>query len=98
MHERTSKSFYVLEPAGSFDFVCDGQDVTSGPGDYLLIPIRSPHMISAHQGGGTLLSIFAPAGLQDMFKALSQFPRDSLRDPAARREISKNFDSVPLST
>lgn len=93
-HDHTSESFYVLD--GTFDFVCDEQEVTAGPGDYLLIPIGSPHMITAHAGGGRLLAIFAPAGLQDMFKALSQLPEGSLRDPAARREIAKKYDSIPV--
>lgn len=93
-HEHTSESFYVLE--GTFDFACGEQTVTAHPGDYILIPVGSPHMITAHDGGGTLLSFFAPAGLQEMFKALSQLPAGSLRDPAARREIAKNYDSIPV--
>ncbi len=94
VHERTSESFYVLD--GTFEFVCDGQPVTAGPGDYILIPTGTAHMITARNGGGTLLSIFAPAGLQEMFKALSRLPEDSLRDPVARREISKHYDSKPV--
>jgi len=93
VHERTSESFFVLD--GVFDFVCDGQPVTADRGDYILIPMGSPHMITARAGGGTLLSIVAPAGLQEMFKALSRLPADSLRDPAARREMAEHFDSTP---
>jgi hypothetical protein len=53
-------------------------------------------MITAHIGGGTLLSIFAPAGLQEMFQALSRLPAGGRRDPAARQEVSKDFDSIPV--
>jgi hypothetical protein len=53
-------------------------------------------MITARPGGGSLLAIVAPAGLQEMFKAISRLPADSLRDPAARREIAKDFDSTPV--
>lgn len=94
IHERTTESFFVLD--GTFDFVCAGKSVTARPGDFILITIGSSHMITAHEGGGTLLSIMAPAGLQEMFKQLSQLPADSLRDPIARREIARNYDSVPL--
>jgi quercetin dioxygenase-like cupin family protein len=93
-HDHTTESFYVLQ--GSFDFVCGDRTETAGPGDYILIPVGSPHMITAHDGGGALLSIFAPAGLQEMFKALSKLPEGSLRDPAARHEIAKKFDSIPV--
>ena len=94
VHQRTSESFFVLD--GSFDFECDGQAIPASGGDYLLIPAGSAHMITAREGGGTLLSIMAPAGLHRMFMALSELPADSLRDPAIRREIAKDYDSVPL--
>jgi mannose-6-phosphate isomerase-like protein (cupin superfamily) len=93
-HDHTSESFFVLD--GTFDFICADQHFTAGPGDYILIPVGSTHMIFAHGGGGTLLAIFAPAGLQEMFKTLSRLPPGSLQDPATRREISKNYDSVPV--
>ena len=94
IHERTSESFFVLD--GVFDFVCDGQPVTAERGDYILIPVGSSHMITARPGGGTLLAIVAPAGLQEMFKAISRLPADSLRDPATRRQLAKDFDSRPV--
>ncbi|WP_448618918.1 cupin domain-containing protein [Geodermatophilus sp. URMC 65] len=94
MHQRTSESFFVLD--GTFAFECDGDAVTAGRGDYFLVPVGSPHMITARRGGGTLLAIMAPAGLHEMFKALSRLPGDSLRDPVVRREISSRYDSVPV--
>lgn len=94
VHQRTSESFFVVD--GTFDFECGGESVTAQRGDYFLVPVGSPHMITARQGGGTLLSIMAPAGLHQMFKALSKLPAGSLRDPAARREIAKDYDSVPV--
>jgi mannose-6-phosphate isomerase-like protein (cupin superfamily) len=93
-HHHIEESFYVL--AGTFDFLCGGAEITAHQGDYLLVPRGTPHMITAHEGGGTLLGINAPAGLEEMFKALSRLGADSIRDPATRREISKNFDSVPV--
>ena len=94
VHQRTSESFFVLD--GTFDFECDGEAVTAGRGDYFLVPVGSPHMITARRGGGTLLAIMAPAGLHGMFKALPRPPGDSLRDPVVRREISSRYDSVPV--
>ena len=94
VHQRTSESFFVLD--GTFDFECDGDAVTAGRGDYFLVPVGSPHMITAREGGGALLAIMAPAGLHEMFKALSRLPGDSLRDPVVRREISSRYDSVPV--
>ncbi len=95
VHRWTSESFFVLD--GTFDFVCGGGDrVTARSGDYFLVPVGSPHMITAGHGGGTLLSIMAPAGLQEMFKALSQLPVGSLRDPDTRRDMAQNYDSSPV--
>lgn len=93
-HHRMEESFYVLD--GTFDFVCGDAQITATQGDYILVPRGTTHMITAHEGGGALLGINAPAGLEDMFRALSRLGADSLRDPATRREISKNFDSVPV--
>jgi mannose-6-phosphate isomerase-like protein (cupin superfamily) len=94
VHEHTSESFFVQQ--GVFDFECGGERVTAQTGDYFLVPVGNPHMITAAPGGGTLLSIMAPAGLQEMFMALSRLPAGSLRDPVARREIAKDYDSVPV--
>ncbi|MDQ3735313.1 MAG: cupin domain-containing protein [Actinomycetota bacterium] len=94
VHNETEESFYVL--AGTFDFICAEQEITLSQGDYLLVPRGTAHMITAHPGGGTLLGINAPAGLEDMFRELSQLPADSVRDPATRREISQKFDAVPV--
>ena len=94
VHEHTSESFFVLE--GTFEFECAGERVTAQAGDYFLVPVGSPHMITAGRGGGSLLSIMAPAGLQQMFQALSRLPAGSLRDPVVRSEIAKDYDSVPV--
>ena len=93
-HHQMEESFYVLD--GAFDFVVGDTEITASQGDYILVPRGTAHMITAHEGGGTLLGINAPAGLEDMFRALSRLGADSLRDPATRREVSKNFDSVPV--
>jgi len=46
-------------------------------------------MITAHPGGGTLLGINAPAGLEDLFRELSQLARTA-------SEISQRFDAQPI--
>ena len=86
-HHKMEESFYVLE--GTFDFVCGSDEITAHQGDYLLVPRGTPHMITAHPGGGTLLGINAPAGLEDLFRELSQLARTA-------SEISQRFDAQPI--
>lgn len=93
-HHHTEETFYVLE--GTFDFLCGTETVTLGVGDYLLVPRGTPHMITAHHPGGTLLGINAPAGLEDMFRELSEMPTNSVRDPQARRELADRYDATPV--
>lgn len=93
-HHQMEESFYVLE--GSFDVAVGNEDLTLHQGDYVLVPRGTSHMITAHRGGGTLLGINSPAGLEDMFRELSRLEPDSLRNPETRRRISARFDSVPV--
>ncbi len=93
-HHKMEESFYVLQ--GSFDFTCGSDEITAHLGDYLLVPRGTTHMITARAGGGALLSVNSPAGLEEMFREVSRLPADSLRNPDARRLISARFDSVPV--
>jgi mannose-6-phosphate isomerase-like protein (cupin superfamily) len=93
-HRNTEETFYVLE--GTFDFLCGTETVSLEAGDYLLVPRGTPHMITAQEPGGALLGILAPAGLEEMFRELSQMPANSIRDPRARRELAERHDATPV--
>ncbi len=93
VHNYMEESFFVLE--GSFTFTVGGENITAGPGTYLLVPRGTAHVMTAASGGGRLLTLMVPGGLEDMFLELARMPRDSLRDPAVRRAVSAKYDSVP---
>ena len=52
--------------------------------------------MAAGSGGGRVLTLMVPGGLEDMFLELATLPPDSLRDPAVRRAVSGKYDSVPV--
>jgi quercetin dioxygenase-like cupin family protein len=93
-HEKTEESFYVLD--GSFDFTLDDDHVEAGPGSFILVPRRTKHVMRAGPGGGRLLTLWTPGGLEAMFVELSRMPADSLRDLEVRKAISARFDSIPV--
>ena len=94
VHERLEESFYVLD--GSFTFTIGGRDITAAKGDYLLVPRGTPHVMRGGPGGGALLTLFVPGGLERMFVELGKLPPESITDPRARAEISKRHDSRPV--
>jgi len=94
VHKKTHESFFVLE--GAFTFSLGSEDIEAKAGTYILVPLGLPHVITAHAGGGRFLTMWSPAGLEEMFVRLSQQSADGLRDPAVRAEMSRTFDSVPV--
>jgi len=93
IHGATQESFYVLE--GQFVFTVGEQMVPAGPGSYVLVPRGARHTFSAGAGGGRLLVLMVPGGLEEMFLELATLPPDSITDPAVRAEISARHDSSP---
>lgn len=96
VHREMEETFYVLD--GAFDFLFGTETLRAEAGASLVVPRGTAHMMTAAEGGGALLTLFTPAGLEDMFRALGTLPADSLLDPAARAEIARQFDSVPVPT
>jgi mannose-6-phosphate isomerase-like protein (cupin superfamily) len=94
IHQEMEESFYVLE--GTFDFTCGSRNFEAKEGAFVLVPRRVPHFMRAGPGGGTLLALFAPGGLEEMFLELGRLPADSLTNPQVRAEIAKRYDSVPV--
>jgi mannose-6-phosphate isomerase-like protein (cupin superfamily) len=93
VHQHTEESFYVLD--GAFTFTVGGDEVEAGPGAFVAVPRGTSHVMRAAPGGGRLLAMWVPGGLEAMFVELSRMPPDSLRDPEVREAISARFDSVP---
>lgn len=94
IHERMEESFYVLE--GSFVFTLGDREVEADQSSFVMVPRGVPHLIRALAGGGALLAIFTPAGLERMFMELGQLPPASITDPKVRAEIARRHDSVPV--
>ena len=94
VHERMEESFYVLE--GIFVFTVGGREVEAKQGAFVMVPRGTPHVMRAGPGGGALLTLFTPAGLEKMFMELGRLPVTSITDPKVRAEIAKRHDSVPV--
>ena len=95
VHERMEESFYVLE--GAFVFTVGNREIEAKQGDFVMVPRGTPHVMRAEPGGGALLTLFTPGGLEKMFIELARLPAGSITDPLARAEISKRHDSIPVS-
>ena len=50
----------------------------------------------ARDGGGALLTLWAPGVLEEMFLELGRLPAASLTDPKVRAEVSRRYDSIPV--
>lgn len=94
VHRRMEESFYVLE--GTFAFTCGDRDVEAKEGALVRVPRGTPHVMRAGPGGGALLALFAPGGLEEMFLELGRLPADSITNPEVRAEITRRYDSVPV--
>ncbi|MDP8927130.1 MAG: cupin domain-containing protein [Actinomycetota bacterium] len=94
VHRHMEESFYVLE--GTFDFACGERRVQADKGAFLMVPRDTPHVMAAGPGGGTLLVVFTPAGLEDMFLELGRLPANSITDPGIRAAIASRYDSIPV--
>jgi quercetin dioxygenase-like cupin family protein len=93
LHRHMEESFYVLD--GTFTFTVGEERHEAGPGTYVLIPRGTSHAMAAGRGGGRLLTLMVPGGLEHMFMELGALAPNAIRDPDVRRTISDRFDSVP---
>ena len=94
VHRRASESFFVLE--GRFAFTIGDETIEARPGDYVLVPPETKHVLGAEAGGGSVLAIWVPGGLEEMFIELSKLSPGALLDPSVRAAISARHDSVPV--
>jgi quercetin dioxygenase-like cupin family protein len=93
-HNHMEESFFVLE--GGFTFTSGDDQIDAEPGTYVLVKRGTPHMMTAHKGGGRLLCLAVPGGHEAMFRELSRLGPESIRDPKVRAEISGRHDSIPV--
>jgi quercetin dioxygenase-like cupin family protein len=93
VHRTMEESFFVLD--GEFTFTVGEMEVPVAAGSYILVPRDTRHVIHAGSGGGRLLTLMVPGGLEEMFIELSQLPPGGITDPAVRAAISARYDSVP---
>lgn len=93
LHRAMEESFFVLD--GEFTFTVGQEHVSAGPGTYVLVPRGTSHAIFASDGGGRLLTMMVPGGLEEMFFELGDLGPDSIRDAGVRAAISARYDSVP---
>ena len=93
IHRGMEESFFVL--GGEFTIPVGEEVIHAGPGSYVLVPRGTRHEISAGAGGGRLLVLMVPGGLEEMFFELGNLPPDSITDPAVRAAISARYDSIP---
>jgi mannose-6-phosphate isomerase-like protein (cupin superfamily) len=93
IHRDTEESFFVLD--GTFSFTLGDDELPAAEGSYVFVPRGTRHMITAGRGGGVLLGLMVPGGLEEMFFELGQLPADGITDPAVRAAISSKYDSVP---
>ena len=94
IHREMNESFYILE--GEFIFTCRDKEIQAAAGSYVLVHRGTPHVMRAGPGGGRLLTLMVPGGLEEMFRELSLLSPGSLRDPEARAAISARYDSIPV--
>lgn len=92
VHRNLDELFYVVD--GSFTFTCGEEEYAAQPGSLVTIPRGTTHVFEA-VSDGTVLVLWVPGGLEEMFLELGRLPADSLTDPAARLEISARHDSIP---
>ncbi len=93
VHQAMEESFFVLD--GDFTFTVGEEPISVGPGEYILVPRGTRHMIHAAEGGGRPLTLMVPGGLEDMFFELALLPPGDITDPAVRATVSGKYDSVP---
>jgi mannose-6-phosphate isomerase-like protein (cupin superfamily) len=94
VHRGVEESFLVVD--GNFRFTVGEREVDAAEGAFVLVPRGTRHVINAGEGGGALLTIWAPGGLERMFLELGELPADSITDPTVRAAIAERHDSVPV--
>ena len=83
-HRAEDETIHVLE--GTYEFECDGERRTLGPGATVHVPRGTPHAIrNTGEVRGRRVLVFHPAGIERFFRAAAA-ERDPQRLAALARE------------
>lgn len=87
-HLEEDEMFYIL--SGTARFQCDGEDLTAGPGDFVLLPVGLPHtFVAGPDEPLRTLQITTPSGFDEFVADVSEpagqrrLPDPAPMDPAA---------------
>ncbi len=92
-HNGLEECFYVLR--GRFAFESGAEQFDAAPGTFVMVPRGTRHVLAAVTEDASLLVLWTPGGLEQMFLELSRLEPDSLTDPTVRALVSRRYDSVP---
>ncbi|GAD93874.1 hypothetical protein NECHADRAFT_41989 [Paecilomyces variotii No. 5] len=96
-HEMHDETFLVTE--GTVRFHIPGKpNVDAGPGDYVVVPTRSPHTFSnVGKGTAKIFSTYSPAFYVNYFKLLSELCEDGKpMSPEANRKAMAYYATIPV--
>lgn len=93
-HNGLEECFYVLN--GAFAFEAGSQQFEASAGASVMVPRGTRHVLQAVTDQASLLVLWMPGGLEQMFLELARLDPESLTDPAARAAVSRRHDSIPV--
>lgn len=93
VHRDLDELFYIVD--GAFTFTCGEEQLEAEPGALLMVPRGTSHVFTARTDG-TVLVLWTPGGLEEMFLELGRLSADGLTNPGARAEVAKRYDSIPV--
>jgi quercetin dioxygenase-like cupin family protein len=85
-----TEAFYVLE--GSYVFRTGDEETTCDPGSFVLVPRGVTHGYKAGSGGGRLLIIYVPPGIDEMWRELERASQERELTDDERDAIGLKYD------
>ncbi len=89
-HREMTEVFYVL--AGEVTFAFDEETAVAGAGTTVTIPPGAWHEVSC-EGGGTLVTVFAPGGFEGYLAELAALSTEQLADDALLQALGERYDT-----
>jgi mannose-6-phosphate isomerase-like protein (cupin superfamily) len=79
INDRWDRGFFIVE--GEYMFAIGDESVLASPGTWIFIPRATPHAWRCDSQHGRLLSVTAPAGLEDFYRAAGEAISDRTKLP-----------------